>query len=356
MPESNPMIMYFPFKFSLILAVALLGFFSCKNRSVSPVSHPVGWNPDSLVIRTLAFGSCNKQWEEQAYWKTIMNDSPDLWIWMGDIIYSDTEDMEQLKYQYNIQKQHPEYQLFMDSVPIVGIWDDHDYGVNDGGREYLRKKESRDLLFEFLDLDPSDPAWDREGAYQAYTLGPAGRQVKLYLLDGRYFRDPLAPDTISGQRYLPNGTGAYLGEAQWDWLENEFSTSTAQVNIMVSGIQVIPEQHDFEKWNNFPTERSRLFALIKESRIQNPVFLSGDRHIGEISVYEMDDGSTFYEVTSSGLTHSYEKADEENKYRVGPLIPVKNYGIVGLDWSGEQVEVTLKIKSVSGETLSELQF
>jgi alkaline phosphatase D len=336
------------------LVILLATLYSCKSDNPSLDKEKNRVYEDTSLITTIAFGSCNKQWEDQAYWKIIGNDHPDLWIWMGDIIYSDTEDMQQLRKQYELQKGHQEYLSFADSCRIIGVWDDHDYGVNDGGNTYPKRKESRDLLFDFLDLDDNHPAWKREGAYQSYVLGPTGKQIKVFLLDGRYFKDPLLPDKKTEQRYLPSNKGTYLGETQWKWLEEEMKNSQAQVNLIVSGVQVIPEEHFFEKWANFPNERQRLFDLIKAADLQHPVFLSGDRHIAEFSKLQIDSTLILYEATSSGLTHSYEKADEENAYRIGKLIVVKNYGLIHLDWSGEEIGIEIDIKSIQGEILETL--
>ena len=38
---------------------------------------------------------------------------------------------------------------------IIGTWDDHDYGLNDAGKEYDGKDFSQQLMLDFLD-EPSD--------------------------------------------------------------------------------------------------------------------------------------------------------------------------------------------------------
>lgn len=337
--------------FSVLIITSILIVASCSEKSQEKAEiHKISFDTSS-IIQTICFGSCNKQWEDQSYWKTIAQENPDLWIWMGDIIYSDTEDMMQLENQYNIQKKHKEYQKFTDSTMVVGVWDDHDYGVNDGGREYPKREESRDLLFDFLEIQKGNPAWNRQGAYQVYEFGPAGKKVKVFLLDGRYFKDPLSQDEFSEQRYLQNIEGTYLGEDQWTWLEKELFKSKAKLNLIISGVQVIPTQQYFEKWSNFPKERQRLFDLIAKSGIEKPIILSGDRHIAEVSRIEIDSAMMLYEVTSSGLTHSYEKADEENEYRISPLIVSKNYGKINLSWVGEQPKVVISIHDIDGTEL-----
>jgi alkaline phosphatase D len=297
----------------------------------------------------IAFGSCNRQDAPQPLWKPILEDRPDLWIWMGDNIYGDSPVMDTLRAKYNRQNAVVDYQVMKSSTPIIGVWDDHDYGINDGGKNYAQKKASRDLMFDFLNVPPDAPERKREGGYSAHTYGEGERKVKVILLDGRYFRDTLARvDRV----YQNNTTGQILGEAQWKWLEKELKTSTAKVNFIVSGIQFLPTEHAYEKWANFPQEREKLLNLIASSEVQNPILLSGDRHIAEIM--KLEDArfpKGIYEVTSSGLTHTWTGiAEEKNSLRVSDLVAKLNYGLASFDWAKD--EVLLEIKGENGIVLA----
>ena len=43
--------------------------------------------------------------------------------------------------EYAAQRNHSEYAAFLASnIPITGTWDDHDYGVNNAGREFTDKE------------------------------------------------------------------------------------------------------------------------------------------------------------------------------------------------------------------------
>jgi len=55
---------------------------------------------------TIAFGSCNKEDQPQPMWKEILNHNPDLWVWLGDNIYGDSQDPQvlQKKYQTQLEK------------------------------------------------------------------------------------------------------------------------------------------------------------------------------------------------------------------------------------------------------------
>ncbi|MBX2843114.1 MAG: alkaline phosphatase family protein [Flammeovirgaceae bacterium] len=303
-------------------------------------------NPE-FQLATIAIGSCNHENDEQVIWPVVSKNNPDLWVWMGDIIYGDTEDMVILKGKYDLQKSNEIYTDFRNDVSIIGIWDDHDYGVNDGGKNYPMKKESRDILLDFLDVPKTNAVWSREGAYNSYFFGKENQTVKIILLDARYFRDELEPSMDTVNRYKINVEGDVLGEAQWNWLEKELNNSTAQVNIIVSGIQFLPREQVYEKWDNFPKARTRFLNLISNSKAKGIMLLSGDRHIAEISKIELSgQKEPIYEFTSSGLTHTWgnDLDTEENQYRVGDLIIKKNFGVIKIDWDSSPLKVDFEIR------------
>jgi alkaline phosphatase D len=260
---------------------------------------------------------------------------------MGDNIYGDSPVMDTLRAKYARQNANPDYQRLKASTPIIGVWDDHDYGINDGDKRFAQKKESRDLMFDFLGMPADAQERNREGGYAAHTYGTGDQQVKVILLDGRYFRDTLSR---IDRQYQVNLTGQMLGDAQWKWLEKELNTSTARVNFIISGVQFLPTEHVYEKWANFPKEREKLLDLIARSGAQNPILMSGDRHIAEIMKLE---DSRFpkglYEVTASGLTHTWSGiAEEKNSFRVSELVAKLNYGLASFDWAKNELLIEIK--------------
>jgi alkaline phosphatase D len=135
-----------------------------------------------------------------------------------------------------------------------------------------------------------------------------------------------------------------LGDAQWKWLENELKTSTARVNFIVSGIQFLPTEHVYEKWANFPQDREKLLNLIAKSGVQNPILMSGDRHIAEImKLVDSRFPKGLYEVTASGLTHTWSGiAEEKNSLRVSELVAKLNYGLASFDWAKDELLIEIK--------------
>lgn len=298
------------------------------------------WHFDQNLT-TIAIGSCNRQDLPQTIWTSINQHNPDLWIWLGDNIYGDTDDMEVMKAKYDQQKSGEGYTQLRQNTQVIGIWDDHDFGINDGGSEYQNRMPSRDLMFDFLDVPKQSPAYKREGGYQSYTFGENGKKVKVILLDARYFRDPLVKN---GRRNAKNWDGKILGEDQWVWLEKELTSSDADLHILAGGIQFIATEHRFEKWDNFPKERQRLLDLLVNTQPKNAFILSGDRHISEIASMYVPGYGMLYDFTSSGMTHSYEASTEYNSYRMGELVTEKSFGLIKIDWSGDKPKMAFEIR------------
>jgi alkaline phosphatase D len=208
------------------------------------------------------------------------------------------------------------------------------------------------MALRFLGFPKSNPVWSHPGIYNSMILGEGKEKVKIINLDTRYFRDtvykvyykPLGTEKKE-YKYEPNPTGDILGEGQWQWLEGELKNSDAAFFIVNSSIQVLSEEHRFEKWANFPSARKRLLDLFAKLK-KNVMIISGDRHIAEFSKLNLSGlKNPLYDFTSSGLTHTWpEKWIETNPYRVGELIIQKNFGLIKIDWHKKDLRVTLQIR------------
>ncbi|WP_259404618.1 alkaline phosphatase D family protein [Hymenobacter sp. HSC-4F20] len=298
----------------------------------------------------IAFGSCNRHDLPQPLWDDIAKDKPNVWIWLGDNIYGDSDDPAVLKAKYDAQLRQPDYlRLREQGTAVIGTWDDHDYGRNDGDKTYPFKAQNQQLALDFLQEPAGSPRRQQEGIYAAYEYKAGKKKVKVILLDDRYFQDPLTRDA---QRvYQPNPTGDILGEAQWQWLQTQLQNSDADAHIIASGIQFLPQEHRFEKWANFPAARQRLFNLLASTKAKGVLLISGDRHIGEVSKMTVPGVSyPVYEVTSSGLTHpATQNTGEPNQYRLGPLVNEKHYALFQFEPKGKCLFVTASLRGDEGK-------
>ena len=320
--------------FFCTLGVNLTGFAFYPNGFQSP-------------LNVIAFGSCNRESLPQPLWPVIAENQPDLWIWCGDNIYGDSKEAAVIKDKYRRQFEQPDYAVFRRRFPIVGTWDDHDYGWNDATGSYPLKTVSQTLALDFMEVPENDPRRHRDGIYGAYDFGPDGQKIKVILLDNRYFST--LPDVEDPQ---------LLGKTQREWLAETLKKSAAQINIIVSGTQVLSEDHTHEKWANFPTERSWLLNFIREASIPGVIFISGDRHFHEISVLrEMDAPYPLLDITSSGLTHSWKNfKGEPNRHREGNVYSGLGFGMLRIDWKSQPVIVTAEIRNRSNQVMNAYQF
>ncbi len=308
-----------------------------------------GQGAPTAPLRRIGFGSCIDQTKPQPIWDTVLADAPGLFIFGGDNVYASEQpwSLERLEQAYALEAAVPGFDRLRRTVPHLAIWDDHDYGLNDGGAGFPHKQASKSAFLRFWGIPPDDPRGQRDGLYHAQVFGPPGQQVQVILLDTRWFRSPWKVtdqrNAPGKERYLPdaNPGTTMLGEAQWRWLQEQLR-QPAQVRLIVSGIQVIVEGHGWERWGNFPLERQRLYRLIAETRAQGVVFLSGDRHLG--AIYRETQGVPYplHELTSSGITHPWREAAEAGPNRLGELFTELHYGAVEIDWERQSLQLALK--------------
>ena len=149
------------------------------------------------------------------------------------------------------------------------------------------------------------------------------------------------------------------------------ATSTAKVNVVVSGLQVFPDlviNNAIECWNLLPVSRTRLLKTITESKAQGVILVSGDVHFSEMmqAVCTCKDSGTQYsipEVTASGLTHSWGTVpvvlsylltmvlyNIPNTWRIDNLIYFGlNFGEFDFELEGDHPTVDTSIFGIGGE-------
>jgi len=312
----------------------------------------------SKTLTRIIFASCAQQNEDQSIWDVIANENPDLTLYIGDNVYGDvrSEDpaMPELKAAYMRLAQSEPFARVRAAAPMLTMWDDHDYGMNDAGGEYQYKEEA-EALFEYV-WAVEDERAARPGVHGSWIVGAEdGKRVQIIMLDTRYFRSELKPTDKFGapgkERYLPDPDPqkTMLGEAQWAWLAGELA-KPADLRLLVSSVQVISEGHGWEAWKMLPTERERLYSLIKDSGAEGVIMLSGDRHSG--ALYRKHDVANYplFEATSSSLNlplRGFLREDEEYRQEPGPnrltdMIIDANYGVIEIDWDEGLVDVAIK--------------
>jgi len=322
--------------------------------------------PDGQVTR-VAFGSCAKQWEEQPIWKAVEDAKPDLFLFIGDAIYGDwhgdkpfTPTRGSLEADWKKLAEIPEFEAIRQQVSFMATWDNHDYGSHNGGVEFALKEMTKEVFLGFFGEATDSERWRTPGIYDAKVFGPPGRRVQVILLDTRWFRSPFIKDDRSAEqrkaigkvgKYVPNTEedATILGDAQWQWLEEQLK-QPAELRLIVSSTQVIPDQKGMDEWGAFPEERQRLFDLVTSVGANGVLLLSGNVHFSEIS--KIDNGAyPLYEFTASGMTHvNSTYAAAPNGFRTaGPYVDL-NVGLIEIDWDAKPgPEIVMKALGLKGE-------
>ena len=296
--------------------------------------------PDKII-----FGCCANQDKAQPIWKAILEEKADLMIAMGDMVQAANPDQKSIANEYKKAFKMDDYTKARETVPFLITWDDQDYGKVDGGADNPNKEEARKAIWFYYPYIKDSTLLDQPGIFHSKVLGGVkegrGRRahttpsVHVIMLDTRWNRT---------QKEL-------LGADQWEWLEDQMR-EPADFKILVSSIQVLAEQHAFDKWSQFPKEKEKLLNLIAKSKPKNFLIVSGDRKLGAISKQEIKNYGTIHEVTAGSFNQPQELVEKESVY-LNEAYNKENYGLISIDWSKRIAGIELK--NLEGKPVQSLE-
>ena len=307
-------------------------------------------------ILTLGFGSCLHQDRSMAILKTIEKKELDLFMFIGDNVYGDQKDGELDKLIRTYRQQYNNLENFLKNVSTEFIWDDHDFGLNDGGSDYRYKDRAKELFLETWKIRSQDPRRLRDGLYFDKMIEKNGLKVHLIFLDNRTFKSEWKlTDEFNKEgkeRYVkdfdPDKT--LLGKKQWQWLKDKLNEDS-NIKIIISSLQILSLGHGWESWDKLPLERERLFNLIDESNVSNLFIFSGDRHRGGFYSFKTDDNNDIYEFTSSSLNLPIPfNTEEKGPLRIGSTYRKANFGVVRIF----ENKVVMELTSNKGKVVNSL--
>jgi alkaline phosphatase D len=288
-------------------------------------------------LENILFGSCLNTHEHPMLDRALALPR-DLFLFMGDNVYADKGGLPMMREKYALLK-NSRFFRGLKNKPVLATWDDHDFGLDDGGSENAWKNEAQVEFWNWLDEPADSPRRKQEGVYHAQGFGPAGKHAQIILLDTRCFRSPLKKvpkeKAMLGGNSVPTDdeSTTLLGAAQWAWLRKVLQ-EPADLRIIVSSIQFAPEAHGGECWANFPHEQKRLRSLLKD---QKALVLSGDRHWCEFSK------NGVFDFTSSSMTQKHPRGTPtSNKHRIVPkTYHLPNVGLLNIDWATEAISAKI---------------
>ncbi len=281
-------------------------------------------------------------------YEQIPEKHPDFMIWDGDNTYlrqNEWDSRSAMIYRYTHDWSIPEKQKLFATMPHYAIVDDHDFGPNDSDGSFWNKDTSEEV-FNLFWANPTPVSGLKSATYQ-FNYNDAD----FFLLDNRYYRDP---NTLKSK-----DPKTMLGKEQLDWLKKALVFSKARFKFVVMGGQFLNTARNFETYSNngFDKERQEIIDFIYKEGLKNVIFLTGDRHLTEISL--LDQGKRFPKIwdvtvspfTSGPNTHGNQ---EKNLLRVpGTLIMKRNFAIFNIVGKGKDRHIKIDFYDKKGKKINE---
>ena len=296
--------------------------------------------------------------KDSSIFETMAKEKSAFMLWLGDAWYTREVDYYSewgLWYRAHHDRSRPALQNFLKAMPQYGIWDDHDYGPNDIGKNYILKEASRRVFMNYF----CNPSYGENG--QGIYSMISWADVEVFMTDDRWWRsEDRMKDSVDGPQGLPgrkpNPEKRMLGKEQMEWLKNSLLHSFATFKIVAVGSQVLNPVSPFDKWWDFPAEYDELMNFIKEYKISGVVFLTGDRHHSEIIKVDRPGHYPLYDITVSALTstgYPFGTAEKNNPYRVIGFDQKQNYAKFSFSGKRGERKMTVQYLGLKGEPLGE---
>lgn len=256
-------------------------------------------------------------------YRHMADENPDLVLFLGDYIYEyiekrhptvrkhsdgvETTTLPTYRNRYAQYHTDPDLQRLRAEAPALITWDDHevenDYGdqwsanFTDPAQFLIRRAAAYRAFYEHMPLSPrlSRPNGPSMRIYDRFDFGTLAR---VSMLDGRQYRSRgacYAPprkgrghlETPATCPELMDETRSMIGAAQEAWLYDGLSQSPARWNILGQDVMMarlrtneggLRNAYWTDSWDGYPSNRTRLLRHINDTKITNPVVLSGDIH------------------------------------------------------------------------------
>jgi alkaline phosphatase D len=300
-----------------------------SNDTTSDLSFLAG----SCAFVPTGFNGAIKPFTSLDIFNYMSKDSANFMLWLGDNLYYIFDYHRykgQLKRNIKVRLKMP-ISNFMQTKQHYAIWDDHDYGSDNSDGSFRSKKSSLKVFQQFW----SNPKND---SFNYYTFQQ--QDCQFFMLDDRYFN---SNDKI------------VLGKTQLDWLKNELLKSSATFKFIGIGMQALNPISTLECFYKTDNEYKELIAFLKEHKISGVMFISGDRHHGELMRIDEKGLYPLYDFTTSPLTMYPIKIGKKSSEYINPnkvdgtYFPNYNYGKVIISGVKDKRLCTIQLKDKKGK-------
>jgi phosphodiesterase/alkaline phosphatase D-like protein len=269
-------------------------------RTFPPANQPASF--------AFAFGSCARTGSEGPVFDTIRELRPLFFLHAGDFHYLDIKSnaLVQFRMAYDRVLYSQRQSLLYRSLPLVYVWDDHDYAGNNSNRDATSQFAARTIYEEYIPHYDMPAGRSNAPIYQSFTVG----RVKFIITDLRSERDSVRK---------PDGPGkTMLGAKQKAWFKEELLAAKGKYPLIVwvstvpwigeAGVNYYPihdrvvgyvhhsdtrlfksdpataeqnrrVENDDDFWGAFAHERREIADFIRDNTITGLCIIHGDAHM-----------------------------------------------------------------------------
>lgn len=290
--------------------------------------------------------------QDSSIFETMALEKASFMLWLGDNWYLREADYFSewgIWYRAHRDRSLPVLQPFLKAMPHYAIWDDHDFGSNDGDLSFPLQETSRKVFTQYW----ANPAYgiNGNGIYTRISQN----DCDFFLMDDRSFRS-----NDSRAAYInakPNPDKRMWGPQQLEWLKNALLQSKAPFKFIVTGSQTLNPASPFDCLQDYPVEFNELMGFLAEEKINGVLFLTGDRHHSEVISYPRSGAYPLYDITSSPLTSGVGfvfGAEKNNPARVpNTLVEQQNYSRITISGKTGDRKLQLQFLGIKGQPLAE---
>lgn len=220
-------------------------------------------------------------------------------ISQGDKVLNDKSVLDAFRSKYN-RVFGRSYQSLTTNIPMMAMWDDHDFGEDNSDGTYPYKHQARQAFVENFPANPYED--DNAGLYYRFSVA----DVDILVLDTRWYRSPMQNED--------NQNKFMLGKKQLAWLLKNLKNSKSKIKIVFSSVPLNDYGGDtssnrsgYDSWVGYQHERSQVLSFIKTNNIEGVLFFSGDQHYP--SAHILNKKSSLQPVTQNAKYVEYQLAD-----------------------------------------------
>lgn len=281
---------------------------------------------------------------EDRVYKYAAQKEADFSLWLGDYLYyfpQHTKSKDGMYRRWIYKRTNPRINHFMESYPQYAIWDDHDYGPNDSGYDFVLKDTALSVFQDFFP-NPYEEEMPTKGNFFKFAY----LDSEFFMTDDRWYRTEDKTDS-----------SLMLGSLQLEWLLKSLKESDAVFKFIGVGSQVLNTCSANECYWYYGGELKQLLNYILDNEISGVIFLTGDRHHSELlkmNFREGDQDYPFYEFTSSGIT-SFRRRTRRTKEKDNPnrvkhsLADFQNFGRIAITGESGNRDCTFYIYNNRGK-------